>query len=170
MLELSYFLLSATLVVIASVMYYKSANRIGKNGSTGAKLIVFGSILWVIYLYVLEQSGVLLDRSMPPKVPLLVVLPFVLFTILIYRKNRTNSVLQAMPKSWLVYIQSFRIFVEIIILFTFLKGIIPQSATFEGYNFDIVMGGIAPFVGFFLFRNGVKICYWLVFGMYSESQ
>jgi hypothetical protein len=43
-----------------------------------------------------------------------------------------------------------------IILYTFKEGILPQTATFEGHNFDVLMGAAAPFIGYFLFRKGVK--------------
>lgn len=172
MLGISYFLLSGVLLTImilgyrkAGVMASASSSKINRDSG----LIALGAISWLSYLFVLEKSELILDKSLPPKLPFLIVLPMIVFCTLVYRKNKDNEILKAMPKTWLVYIQSFRIFVETIILYTFIEGIIPQSATFEGYNFDIMMGIAAPFVAYFLFRNGVKNValakFWNVFGI-----
>ena len=147
MLGISYFLLSGVLLTIMILGYRKagvmaSASSSKINRDTG--LIALGAISWLSYLFVLEKSELILDKSLPPKLPFLIVLPMIVFCTLVYRKNKDNEILKAMPKTWLVYIQSFRIFVETIILYTFIEGIIPQSATFEGYNFDIMMGIAAP--------------------------
>ncbi len=57
------------------------------------------------------------------------------------------------PKELPVYFQSFRILVELLLLYTFREGIIPISATFEGLNFDILMGISAIPMGYFVFRK-----------------
>jgi hypothetical protein len=171
-LEVSYILLSATLLALVVIGYRKAGIKAGlaRTQINKSSLYIIGSAaLWFTYLLVLEKSGLILDKSLPPKLPVLIVLPFTIFTILFYRKNKENQVLKAMPVSWLVYIQSFRIVVEIIILYTFIAGVLPKSASFEGYNFDVMMGLAAPFVGYFLFKNGVKNLMlariWNVFGI-----
>ena len=70
-----------------------------------------------------------------------------------YRASKNSSVIKAIPNTWPVYFQSFRIIVELILLYTFYAGIIPESATFEGLNFDVLMGGAAPFVAYHLVRQ-----------------
>ena len=159
MIGTSYFILSVVLLALMTLGYRKAgikAQLSAKKLNKGSFTILGLATIWFVYLFAVQKSGLILDKSFPPKLPLLFVLPFAIFTVIFYRKNKENKVLKAMPVSWLVYIQSFRVIVEIIILYTFLAGIIPQSASFEGYNFDIVMGIAAPFVGYFLFRNGVK--------------
>ena len=159
MIELSYFLLSGTLLTLMVIGYRKAGIKAVLSNTEvnkGSMLMLGLATIWLVYLFIVEKSGLILDKSLPPKLPLLIVLPFAIFTVIFYRKNKTNKALEAMPKSWLVYLQSFRIVVEIIILYTFKKGIMPESASFEGYNFDIMMGISAPFVAYFLFKDGIK--------------
>jgi len=172
MVGLSYFLLSALLLTLMVIGYRKAgikasltANELNKGTLTMLGL----AAIWFVYLFILQKSELILDKSLPPKLPFLIFLPFIIFTVIFSRKSKTNKALLAMPKSWLVYIQSFRIIVEIIILYTFLEGVLPQSATFEGYNFDLMMGLAAPFVAYFLFKDGAKNLLlariWNVFGI-----
>lgn len=159
MLGISYIILSSLILCLVVIGYRKAGEKalLSKQNINKASLTIIGiASLWFLYLFALEKSELTLDKSLPPKLPLLIVLPFIIFTAFFYRKNRNSTTLNAMPKSWLVYIQSFRIVVEIIILYTFREGIIPESASFEGYNFDIMMGMAAPLVGYLLFRNKVK--------------
>ncbi|HWA06781.1 MAG TPA: hypothetical protein VG961_09550, partial [Ignavibacteria bacterium] len=58
------------------------------------------------------------------------------------------------PSSWLVYIQSFRVLMELVLWLLFIKNIIPVQMTFEGINYDILIGTSAPLVGYYaLSRN-----------------
>ncbi len=108
---------------------------------------------WLIYLFLISMTGILKDLSMPPKFPLLVFLPLVIGFIIFYKRTARSRVLKAVPRSWPIYFQSFRVVVEVLLLMTFYSGIIPQSATFEGLNFDIVMGISALFVAYFLVKG-----------------
>ena len=53
------------------------------------------------------------------------------------------------PLHWLVFIQTFRITVEIILYLGFKKGLMPEQMTFSGLNFDIVTGIIALPIGYY---------------------
>ena len=121
--------------------------------------VVFG---WIAYLTILSLTGILKDLDLPPKFPLLVFLPLVIGFIAFYRRSRNSEVIKQIPKTWPVYFQSFRIIVELILLYTFYANIIPESATFEGLNFDILMGISAPFVAYLLVRrNGSRALQYL---------
>ncbi|MDB0037742.1 hypothetical protein N9F08_00090 [bacterium] len=119
-----------------------------------ATAFVFG---WLTYLMILSLSGILKDLNLPPKFPILIFLPLIIGFIVFYRRSINSSVVKAIPDTWPVYFQSFRVAVELILLYTFYAGIIPESATFEGQNFDVLMGISAPFIAHFLVkRNGSK--------------
>jgi len=49
--------------------------------------------------------------------------------------------------------QSFRIFVEVLIWLAFLSNILPVQMSFEGRNFDIISGILALPVGYFLLKR-----------------
>ncbi len=96
--------------------------------------------IWLIYLSVLSYTGVLGDFTMPPKLPLLVIMPlFILITITLFNKA-TADFAGITSVSWLIYIQSFRIIVELIIWGAHKQGVLPQTVTFEGYNYDVFVG------------------------------
>lgn len=96
--------------------------------------------VWLIYLSVLSYTEVLTDYSLPPKMPLLVVLPLLILIILSLFKKVTTDFVSTTSISWLIYIQSFRILIELIIWGAYKQGIVPVIATFEGYNYDVLVG------------------------------
>lgn len=118
-----------------------------------ATSFVFG---WIVYLSIMSFTGILKELSLPPKFPLLIFLPLVIGFLIFYRKSRDSPAIKAIPDVWPVYFQSFRVVVELLLLYTFYAGIIPQSATFEGLNFDVLMGVSAPFVAYFLVRQNAS--------------
>jgi hypothetical protein len=115
-----------------------------------ASAFLFG---WIAYLVILSATGILKDLNLPPKFPLLVILPLLIGFIVFYRRSRNSVVVREIPKTWPVYFQSFRIIVEFILLYTYYANIIPESATFEGLNFDVLMGISAPFVAYLVVRK-----------------
>ena len=55
---------------------------------------------------------------------------------------------------WLIYPQSFRIVVELILFLLYRYKAVPVQMTFEGLlNFDILAGLTAPFVAYYCFRK-----------------
>lgn len=160
MLTAGYFGLSALLFFLIFLGYHKALKMSGMEAKARNKqfseTVLYLSIWVVAYLSSLSVTKILQDTSLPPRFLLLVFVPIIIVLILFYRKNKDNPVLHAMPKSWPVYYQTFRIAVEVLILYTFYKGVLPQTATFEGFNFDILMGISAPFMAYFIFKDPVK--------------
>lgn len=159
MLEINYILLSLIMIIIiivgchmAGKNYFDDKKKLNSN-TFKAALFLIGLIA---YLAILSFTKVLLDFGMPPRFPILLVIPFLLFCIFFYVKNRNNAYIQSIPLHWTAFYQTFRVAVEFLILYTFLKGIMPVEATFEGYNFDIVMGISALPIGFLIYKTGRK--------------
>ena len=109
-------------------------------------------IIWLGYVSFLSMKGVFLVSSLPPRIPLLLVIPAFLFFAYLFMNRKFKKIITNAPPSWPVYFQSFRIIVELLLLGLFLQGVLPKTATFEGYNYDIVIGLTAPLVGYFM-RN-----------------
>jgi hypothetical protein len=65
-------------------------------------------------------------------------------------------VLKNTPKHVPIFIQSFRIIVELLIYGAFLEGFFPLRVTFEGLNYDILMGIIALPMGFLVLKGIAK--------------
>ncbi|MCD6012171.1 MAG: hypothetical protein K0Q79_2033 [Flavipsychrobacter sp.] len=147
-------------VVLAIVLFVYSVNVVSKAYSADkrkrflfkAALVIFG---WLAYVTFISLTGIFTDTSLPPRIPLLLVLPTFLFFIYFFRNRHFKPLIAQTPATWPVYFQSFRIFVELLIWQAYLNDILPKEASFEGYNFDVMIGITAPLVGYFLFRNGV---------------
>jgi len=119
---------------------------------------VLGFTVWIAYIMLLERSSLLQDFSLPPKVPLFIVMPAVATILFITSRKFFKPLLQNTSLHLPVFLQSFRIVVELLIYGAFLKGILPKQATFEGMNFDIFVGFSALIMGLLLQTNklGVK--------------
>ena len=59
------------------------------------------------------------------------------------------------PLYYPIFLQSFRIGVELLIYFTFLEGVFPKRVTFEGLNFDIVVGLSAIGIGWAVYKGKI---------------
>jgi len=105
---------------------------------------------WTTFLLVLSYNGFFNDFSKLPPRPALAVaipLPFIIWFAL----SRTGTnLLRTIPPHWIVYMQSFRIAVELLLLVAFLNDKLPVQMTFEGRNFDIATVILALPVGYLL--------------------
>ena len=119
--------------------------------------IFFGTtvliVIWIGLLSVLSYKGFFADFSkMPPRPALAVLIPLPFVLLFAFSKKGTQ-LLQSVPSHWLVYMQSFRIVVELLLLFAFMAGKLPVQMTFEGRNFDVITGVLALPVGYLLARK-----------------
>jgi len=61
--------------------------------------------------------------------------------------------LDFVPPHLLVSIQAYRVAVEVVLLMLYREGLIPRELTWEGRNFDVLIGLTAPAVGYLLARR-----------------
>ncbi len=108
-------------------------------------------IAWLILLGILSIRGFFTDFSqLPPRLgfallpPLLLVLPFA-------RSKAGKQLLHHIQPQWLIYLQSFRILVEMALWLLVRNGSLPVQMSFEGRNFDILIGLLAFPVGYYCF-------------------
>ncbi len=143
MLETAYISLSLLMLFLLYFGQFR-VNKIIDNSEKKAAVkpiqIFLPVFIWLIYILVLTSTNLLYSFDLPPRLPLFIFIPLFIICIIFYQKNKNNTSFSFVPIKWIIAIQSFRIIVEIILLYTFYKGIIPVEATFEGYNFDIVIG------------------------------
>lgn len=104
--------------------------------------------LWLVYVSLLSLAGVFTVGGLPPRIPLLLILPAFAFMTYFFRSQETKDLIAATPASWLVYAQSFRVVVELMLHGLFLEGVLPKAGTYEGYNYEIVIGISAIAVGY----------------------
>jgi hypothetical protein len=106
---------------------------------------------WLLLLGILSARGFFSDFSrVPPRliIALLTPLPVVFFFT---RSRAGKQFLQQLQPQWLIYLQSFRILVEIGLWILVRNGSLPEQMSFEGRNFDILTGLFAFPVGYYVF-------------------
>jgi len=129
------------------------------------KLIV-GLLLWQLYIIIIANSGFLLSYSFPPRFALCLIIPSFIFTGIFIYKNRKQKWIRNIPQQWLIYVQVFRIAVELIFVFSVAKGILHKEASIEGYNFDMILAFTAPIIGVLVFKLKVLSVKWLTYWNY----
>jgi hypothetical protein len=89
---------------------------------------------------------------------LFMLLVITLFCLLIYGLHYALQKVawaQGRKKRVFLYMQSFRVLMELILWLAFLDNIIPIQMTFEGLNYDILVGLTAPVVAYFCFTRKI---------------
>jgi len=90
------------------------------------------------------------------------ILPLVSILWITFSK-RSKPVLEAIAPSGLLYLQFFRVGVEILLWSLFVQQLLPVQMTFEGRNFDILSGALGPITAFFFRSNRtVQIAYHII--------
>ena len=108
-------------------------------------------LAWLVLLGILASRGFFSDFSrLPPRliISLLTPLPAVL---LFMRSKSGKRFLQSISPQSVIYLQSFRILVEIALWLGVRNGSLPVQMSFEGRNFDILVGLVALPVGYYCF-------------------
>ena len=122
-----------------------------------SRKIFTGTILlltvWTALLLVLSYKGFFNQfETLPPRPALVLLIPLPIMLIVAFSKKGTQ-LLRSVPPQWVVWMQSFRIAVELLLLLAFLKNWLPVQMTFEGMNFDILSGLFALPVGYLLSKR-----------------
>ncbi len=108
-------------------------------------------VAWLILLGILSIRGFFTDFSrLPPRLTF-ALLPPLLLVLLFTRSRAGKQVLHYIQPQWLIYLQSFRILVEIALWLLVRNGSLPVQMSFEGRNFDILTGLLAFPVGYYCF-------------------
>lgn len=139
---------------MASLVYFGAASVGTSIISNKLKLRRFKTTVaiilttWLVYVSLLSLAGVFKVGGLPPRIPLLLVLPPFAFITYFFSKKKHRNLIEATPASWLVYSQSFRVVVELMLYSLFLQGVLPKAGTYEGYNYEILIGITSIVVGY----------------------
>lgn len=127
-------------------------------GTGRDKKILFTVILWLTLVAIVSSSGYFLDtKSAPPRF-LFILLPALCLSVLIYKKligNKTDI-------RYLLAIHSLRLPVELVLYQLFIRKQVPVEMTFEGWNFDIIMGLSAIVMLAYALLSGKRINTWFL--------
>ena len=113
-------------------------------------LILLSIVIWVVALGILSYRGVFNNFGLPPRPALVILIPLP-FIIVFAFSNTGSALLKLTPPQWLIYIQSFRIIVELLLWLAYRKSLLPVQMTFEGRNLDVITGILAIPVAYFCF-------------------
>lgn len=111
--------------------------------------------IWIALISLLAISGFLNDFDrFPPRITITLIPPMILMLIFTIRSQSLKAILTAIPVQWLLYLQSFRVIVELMLWYQYELGVTPVQMTFEGRNLDIIAGITGPVVGYLYARKG----------------
>lgn len=156
-----------TLFVFYWVVRNAANEKIRKKANT--TLVIFAT--WLAIQGLLSLKGVYTDdpEFMPPKIFLLGILPNLLMYLWFFFSKLGREFMDSLPRDKFTFVHLVRIPVEFVLLWLFLNKTIPQIMTFEGWNFDIVMGLTAIPILFLIQRkktiNRQLLILWNIIGI-----
>jgi len=110
-------------------------------------------IAWMLIQGIIGYSGFyLITDTIPPRFALLVGPPLLLIFALFATKQGRNFI-DSLDLKMLIWLHVVRIPVELVLLWLFQNGQVPELMTFEGRNFDILSGLTAPLIVYFGFMK-----------------
>ncbi|MES2765539.1 MAG: hypothetical protein V4642_06720 [Bacteroidota bacterium] len=123
---------------------------------------------WITLVLILAANGTFSDfTSRPPKMMLFLPIPLIAL-IIISRTRALKEILQHIPPKWTIAIQAFRLPVEIFLWALFIENLIPVQMSFEGRNFDVLIGISAPIIAYLYSRKNLSRTFaiaWNFFGL-----
>ncbi|MEO0506233.1 MAG: hypothetical protein AAF090_08785 [Bacteroidota bacterium] len=131
--------------------------------------VTLGIVLWCIGHSVLALNGFYqITDSIPPRFGLVLV-PSALLIVYGLLPKQQDWLLEKRNMVISTFLHIVRVPVEIVLLGLFLNQMIPELMTFEGRNFDIVMGITAPIIGFLLLKKRISkkaLLVWNIVGLF----
>ena len=117
-------------------------------------LLTFLIPFWMIITGLLAMSGFYQQfQFVPPRVATFAILPANILILLYFIFFRTTFIEKLSLKT-LTLLHIIRVPVELVLLWLFQYGMVPQIMTFEGRNFDVLSGLSAPVIYWLAFRGG----------------
>jgi len=113
----------------------------------------FALLAWACLISVLAYKDFFSDFSRMPPRPLFAIMIPLPFVLLFAFSKAGTTILQQVPPQWLVFMQSFRIVVELLLWFAFLANKFPVQMSFERGNFDIFSGILALPAAYLLWKK-----------------
>lgn len=133
-----------------------AARRGGQSAAAARRLALIvsaGLALWLAVTALLAHTGFLgVWTSLPPRWPLLPATAFIAIAV-VMRAHGTKTLLTNTPLHWPVAAQSFRVGVELAIFALYCEARAPRQVTFEGRNYDILVGITAPLLAWWVARQ-----------------
>jgi hypothetical protein len=157
--DLAMILLTMGMLALLGIGVAQSARRGGRDAASSktlALMIVGALTVWLAFTAALATSGVLaVWTSRPPRWPF-VPLTALVAVLAFARTSFARGLINHAPPTWAIGAQTFRVGVELAIFALHEAGRAPVQVTFEGRNYDILVGLSAPLVAWLVFRKRVS--------------
>lgn len=131
-------------------------------------LLLFWLLMGSASSYLVLNNVTLSAEALSPKL-LLLILPSTLLPLLYLLTKRGKSLIHDADDDFLHYIHTVRIAVEFVLLWLHKAQYLPVELTFEGWNYDIIIGMTAPFIAQMGFQKKLLtrniIIGWNILGM-----
>lgn len=109
-----------------------------------------GLAAWIIYGGTLGYAGVIANSTALPPGMFYMLVPIIMLVMFMARSRIGETVALSIPLWLLIGMESFRLVVEIFLHQLWLDGQLPKMLTYQGANFDILIGISAPIVAWLL--------------------
>jgi hypothetical protein len=127
------------------------ARRLGPGARRGVRVAAIALVGWLALTGMLADRGFFDDfQAMPPRMLLAIGLPLVTLLALAF-SPRMEAFRAAVPPAWPVAAQTFRVLMEIVLWRLAAAGVVPELLSFQGRNWDILVGLSAPVVAYACF-------------------
>lgn len=143
--------LSLVCILIALPGIHRAAQRAGL-GSKPLRYAVAGVVLWLLLITAGALSGFFMHFSLPPRMMLVLLIPLIVM-LWLSLSGRLDPLLAVIPPQHLLYFQSFRIAVEILLLGMVTAKLLPVQMSWEGLNYDVLSGILGLAAGFVVSRS-----------------
>ena len=141
-------------------VFYNAVKRASFKSKT-TNVISFVLPFLFIFQATLAVTGFYKNsQSIPPRLLVFGVFPALIGVVCLFVFSR--NLIERLPLKSLTYIHIIRIPIEIVLFWLFQYGQIPQIMTFEGRNFDILIGFSAPIIMWLAFRGKTVNRYLLI--------
>lgn len=142
------------LTTFLTVGIFLYAIKRGAFTATATKFLSFLLPFWLIFQATLAVGGFYLNTEVvPPRLMLFALFPALALIIVLFIFARKGFIEQ-LPLQILTWLHIIRIPVELVLLWLYQNGLVPQLMTFEGRNFDVLSGITAPIIAWLAFRGG----------------
>lgn len=152
----SYLAIAFGLTTLATyLMYILILHRSTYLSPKGKKLVYVAMFIWVAIQGVLAARDVYSTnlQSFPPKLFLIGIMPAILLIIILMVTKNGRQFIDSLPLKEITYLNTVRIFVELVLFALFINKAVPKLMTFEGGNLDILSGLSAPVIAYLVFSK-----------------
>lgn len=146
--------------LVTIVLFYYSN---GKPKKLTALLII-----WSVINSILAYTGFYNDTVFIPPRFALVLVPSITLPVYGLLAKQRNWIYEQRNTKISTFLHAIRLPIEVVLLELFIHKMVPELMTFEGRNFDIIIGASTPIIGFLFLKNMISkkgLLIWNVIGL-----